>query len=85
MDQQALRDYDYVAWNGRTPYAASPVAAPEPVVIDATQIRLVTERELRYWTNELCVTVYALRDAISATGSRCADVVRAYLERSDAD
>ena len=84
MSEQALRDYDYVAWNGRTPYAAAPEGVPEPVVIDTTQIRLATERELRYWTNELSVTIYALRDAIAATGTRCSVAVRAYLEQARA-
>ena len=80
MDEHALRDYDYVEWNGRSHYVASPVDAPEPFVIDTTQISLLTERELRYWTSELGVTIYTLRDAISTMGTRVASVVRAYLE-----
>lgn len=81
MDEQALRDYDYVAWNGRTPYAATPMDAPAPVVIDTTYIYMATERELRYWTNELVATVYEVREAIEATGTRCARTVRAWLEQ----
>ena len=83
MNARVSRDYDYIAWDGRTPYAAAPATAPEPVVIDTTQIRLVTERELRYWTSELRVTIYALRDAIAATGTRCAIAVREYLQQHD--
>lgn len=79
MNEQASRYFDYIAWDGRAPRATTPVRAPEPA-IDTTHIRLATERELRYWTSELAVTIYTLRDAIAATGSRCAKVVRAYLE-----
>jgi hypothetical protein len=79
MDDQAPRDYDYVEWNGRAPFVAAPLHAPEPVVIDTTQIWMVTERELRYWTSELGATIYELRDAIEATGTRAAGAVRAYL------
>lgn len=75
-----MRDYDYIKWNGRTPYLAVPIDAPEPIVIDTTQIWLCTERELRYWTSEFAVTIYALRDAIAATGTRCATAVREHLE-----
>ena len=81
MYDHALRDYDYVEWNGHSSFVAAPANAPAPPVIDTTQIWLSTEREQRYWTSELAVTIYALRDAIAATGTRCAIVVRGYLER----
>lgn len=79
MDEQAARDYDYVEWDGRTPYVAAPAHAPAPPRVEAT-IWLATERELRFWTSELGVTVYELRDAIEATGTRCARRVRAWLD-----
>lgn len=80
MNEQASRYFDYIAWDGRAPRATPAARAPEPAAIDTTHIRLATERELRYWTSELSVTIYTLREAIAATGSRCAKVVRAYLE-----
>lgn len=79
MDEHASRDYDYVEWNGRTPYVAAPLHAAAPAQIEDT-IWLATERELHYWTQELGVTVYEVRDAIAATGTRCARRVRAWLE-----
>jgi hypothetical protein len=81
MDDHALRDYDYVEWNGRAPFVAAPLNVPEPIVIDTSEIWLASEREMRYWTTELGVTVYALRDAINEAGTRCSIAVRAYLER----
>ena len=80
MDDQTARDYDYVEWNGRTPYVANPLQASQPVLIDTTQIWMSTERELRYWTSELGATVFELREAIEMVGSRCAGRVRAWLE-----
>jgi hypothetical protein len=82
MSNQASRDYGYVAWEGRG--AASPAGASAPATIDTTQVRLATEPELRYWTDELSVTIYCLRDAIAATGTRCATAIRAYLEHRGA-
>ncbi len=79
MDEQALRDYDYVAWDGHSSYVAAPTHGRQPVVLDTTEIWLATERELRYWTNELGVTVYAIRDAIVETGTRASETIRAHL------
>lgn len=79
MDDHALRDYDYVEWNGAAPYVAAPSHGREPVLIDTTEIWMATERELRYWTTELGATIYELREAIGVTGTRCSKAVRAYL------
>lgn len=81
MHAQEQSDYDYVQWSGR-----ARVVAPSPIKtelreIDTTRISLATDRELRYWTDELGVTIYEIRDAIAATGSRCATAVRNYLDR----
>lgn len=80
MNDASFRDYDYVAWHGDTPYAAVPASSPAPVVIDATEVWMTSERELRYWTCELRATVYELREAIEIVGSRSAAKVRAWLE-----
>lgn len=80
MAEHMSTDYNYVSWNGRTPRGTAPVRAAESLSIDTTRVRLTTERELHYWTNELSATIYALRDAIEATGTRCASVIRAYLQ-----
>ena len=85
MYEHALRDYDYVEWNGQASYVAAPQDAPAPALIDTTQVWLSTEREMRYWTSALGVTVYALRDAIADTGTRCAVVLRAHLEPAPAN
>jgi hypothetical protein len=82
MDDHALKqsDYSFVEWYGRTPVAAPPPAKPQPE-IDTTRISLASDRELRYWTDEFRVTIYDIRDAIAATGSRCPNDVRHYLAR----
>lgn len=84
MYDHPLRDYDYVEWNGQAPYVAAPVDAPAPVLIDTTQVWLSSEREYRYWTSTLGVTIYELRDAIAETGTRCAIALRAYLQPAPA-
>ncbi len=73
-------DYDYVEWTGRARVVAPPVIMPR-LEIDTTRISLATDRELRYWTDEFRVTIYEIRDAIAATGSRCPNAVRNYLTR----
>lgn len=49
---------------------------------DRSSIWLMREDEIRYWTSELGVTIYALRDAIAATGTRAASVIRSYLHQT---
>ncbi len=81
MDNQALKqsDYSFVEWYGRVPVAVPP--AKPRAEIDTTRISLATDRELRYWTDEFRVTIYDIRDAIAATGSRSPCDVRSYLAR----
>lgn len=73
-------DYDFVEWHCRPAAVAPPVIKPR-AEIDTTRITLATDRELRYWTDELAVTIYEIRDAIAATGTRCSTTVRNYLIR----
>ena len=84
MDDQALQqsDYSFVEWYGRVPVAPPPRPKPE---LDTSRISLATDRELRYWTDEFRVTIYDIRDAIAATGSRCPTAVRTYLARRVAE
>lgn len=77
-------DYDFVEWTGRARVVAAPVNKPQ-TEIDTTRISLATDRELRYWTDEFRVTIYDIRDAIAATGSRCPNAVRNYFVRRMAD
>ncbi len=79
--KQSDYDYDYVEWTGRARVVAPPVITPK-VEIDTARISLATNRELRYWTDEFRATIYEIRDAIAAAGSRCPNAVRNYLDRS---
>ena len=89
MDENTSRNTHsgYIEWQGRSVAQMMPAhrapLPPAPVVdkFDTTHIFLLSEREMRYWTNELGVTVYMLRDAIKAAGTRCAKTVRDYLHR----
>jgi hypothetical protein len=80
MDLQGSQESDYVGieWHGRPRV----VVAPPVNDFDKTQIWMLTERQLRYWTGELGVTAYEIRDAVAATGSRCATTLRQYLSRT---
>lgn len=77
MDEQHPSPRDRIEWTGRTfaPRLAE-IAKPS---IDTTRISLLSERETRYWTSELRVTIYQLRDAIKATGSRDPALIREFL------
>jgi hypothetical protein len=79
MDEQDHKPYAPLEWHGRTFARPTPYDA-KPPSIDATRISLLTEREMRYWTDELRVTIYEVRDAIKATDSRDPSVVRAWLQ-----
>lgn len=72
-------DYDFVEWSGRAPISALPATKSPPRDFDTNDVWLLTESQLRYWTAELGVTMYEIRDAIAATGTRCATAVRKYL------
>lgn len=87
MDDHALKqpDYDYIEWHGRAHFVAPPANQARPCDLDTTRISLATDRELRYWTDELRVTIYQIRDAIAATGTRCPTAVRNYLFRREAE
>lgn len=80
MDLHGSHEADYVGieWHGRPRIAAAPPVND----FDKTQIWLLTERQLRYWTGELGVTAYEIRDAVAATGTRCATTLRSYLRGS---
>ena len=79
MDEQDLKAYDFIEWHGRTFARPKAYDANKPL-IDPTRISLLTEREMRYWTDELRVTIYEVRDAIKATGSRDPVVVKTHLQ-----
>lgn len=49
---------------------------------DRSHVSLLQEQDIRFWTNELGVTMYELRDAIVATGSRAANRIREYLQNA---
>ena len=85
MNDHALKSSDYVEWDGPSLFVPAPMEIRESDTVDKSEIRLLTERAMRYWTSELGVTVYALREAIAATGSREPAVVRAYLESHATD
>ena len=53
-----------------------------PANDDAVEIYLAREQDILSWTRELGVTVYELRDAIVATGSRAANDIRDYFDRA---
>lgn len=76
MDEQTLRHLEHIEWTGRTLPRRDPEAETR---IDTTRISLLGERAMRYWTDELCLTVYQLRDAIKATDSRDPAVIREHL------
>lgn len=57
------------------PRAANDAAEP-------SQVWMVTERQLRYWTTELGATAYEIRAAVDRTGTRCAATLREYFARS---
>ena len=79
MDEQTRDHFDHIEWTGRTLPRRDLEAAKNR--IDATRISLLGEREMRYWTDALRVTVYQLRHAIKATDSRDPAVIRDYLRR----
>jgi hypothetical protein len=81
MDENTSRNTHsgFIEWQGRSVAQMLPPPAPEK--FDTTQIFLLSEREMRYWTHELGVNVFMLRDAIKAAGTRCAQTVRDYLHR----
>lgn len=83
MEANALKDPDYrhIEWTGRVRLAALPVATSPPCDFDTSQVWLTSDRQLRYWTRELGVTMYDIRDAIAVTGTRCARELRSYLAR----
>lgn len=83
MDLHAPKqsDYDYVEWSGRAPVVSPSVARPALGDLDTTQVWLATDRQLRYWTGELGVTIHEIRDAIALAGTRCATAVRNCLGR----
>jgi hypothetical protein len=77
MDEQNAAPLDLIEWTGRTfSPRITEIATPG---IDTTRISLLSEREMRYWTSELGVTIYQLRDAIKATGSREPALIREFL------
>ncbi len=71
--------YDYVEWSGRAPISALPAVKSPTRDFDTSHVWLLTDGQLQYWTSELGVTIYEIRDAIAQTGSRCATAVRRYL------
>jgi len=79
MDEQTRDHFDPIEWTGRTFPRREAEAATHR--IDTTRISLLGEREMRYWTDALQVTVYQLRDAIKATESRDPAVIRDYLRQ----
>jgi hypothetical protein len=83
MDLQAQpqSDYDFVEWSGRATVAPPPAGKAALRELDTATVWLSTDRELRYWTDELGVTIYEIRDAIAATGTRCGATIRQYLLR----
>jgi hypothetical protein len=83
MEANALKssDYEHIEWTGRPHLAAVPAAKSPVCDFDTSQVWLTSDRMLRYWTRELGVTMYDIRDAIAVTGTRCAVEVRSYLTR----
>lgn len=73
--------YDYVEWSGRAPIGPPPVARSPPRDFDTNEVWLLTDCQLRYWTGELGVTIYEIRDAIAIIGTRCAAALRSYFGR----
>lgn len=59
-----------------------PDETKNPAEPDRSQVRLLQEDEIRYWAGEFGVTMYELRDAIVATGSRAANRIREYLQNA---
>jgi hypothetical protein len=94
MDEQTLDHFDPIEWTGRTfprreaaPHAGTGIDSTriDRTRIDRTRVSLLGEREMRYWTGELHATIYQLRDAIQATGSRDPAVIRAHLRQMAQD
>ena len=84
MDEKTRPPFETLEWTGspaRRPAANDGV----PAGVDTRTIRLFREAELRYWTDVLRATVYELRDAIQATGSRDPARVRAWLDARSRD
>lgn len=75
------RDYEVIEWEGRAPRVAPTSIEAGWRDIDPTEVWMINDRQLRYWTAELGVTIYEIRDAIAATGTRCAAALRQYLAR----
>jgi len=73
--------YKYVEWSGRAPIGPPPVTNSQPRDFDTTQVWLLNDRQLRYWTGELGVTMYEIRGAIATIGTRCAIALRNYVGR----
>lgn len=74
-------DYDFVEWTGRPHTQMIPAARPPQAEFDLSQVWLVNDRQQRYWTSELGVTVYEIQDAIADTNSRCPIALREHLGR----
>lgn len=78
VDALQQADYEVIEWEGRGPTAPPRATARD---FDTSQVWMLDDRQLRYWTAELGVTMYEIRDAIAVTQTRCATAIRAYLTR----
>lgn len=74
-------DYDFVEWTGRPHAQMVPPAKALHSDFDVTEVWLGNDRQQRYWTSQLGVTVYEIQDAIADTNTRCPTALREHLGR----
>lgn len=78
MDERTRGQPHAIEWNGpAVPRARAERTRPP---LDASHVSLLSEREMRYWTDTFRATIYQLRDAIRETDSREPAVIAEFLQ-----
>lgn len=82
LDTATPPDADAIDWKDCRSFVRPAPRRATPVEIDPSRVWMTSDHALRFWTRELDATIYEIRDAVAATGSRCAEAVRRYLGRT---